>query len=197
VGTSFGASHVLTAAARHPELAAAVVQCPILRGRAPALVSGWRTLARLAWPIASDLLRVATGSARRYVQIAGRPGDLAFVTIPGAFEGWHAAAQGSATFDNRVAAASGLGLLTYDASRRAPHIRCPLLVCVSDHEDLMDPALAVKVAQQAPHGQAIHYPADHFQVYFPPLSDQIVADQVGFLRHHLKADTPDPTSGVA
>jgi dienelactone hydrolase len=196
-GTSFGASHVLTATARHPELAAAVVQCPILRGRAPALASGWRTLARLTWPIAADLLRVATGRARRYVQIAGRPGDLAFVTIPGALEGWHAVAQGSATFDNRVAAASGLGLLAYDASRRAPHIRCPLLVCVSDHEDLMDPALAVKVAQRAPHGQAIHYPADHFQVYFPPLFDRMVADQVGFLRRHLKADVPNRSSGVA
>jgi hypothetical protein len=60
----------------------------------------------------------------------------------------------------------------------------------------MDPALAVEVAQRALHGKAI-YPADHFQVYFPPLFGQIVADQVGFLRRHLKADIPDSTSGVA
>jgi hypothetical protein len=61
----------------------------------------------------------------------------------------------------------------------------------------MDPALAVEVAQRALHGKAIYYPAAHFQVYFPPLFGQIVADQVGFLRRHLKADIPDPTSGVA
>ena len=58
------------------------MQCPIVQGRHPALVSGWRTLARLAWPITSDLLRIATGRPRRYVHIASRPGDLAFTVQP-------------------------------------------------------------------------------------------------------------------
>jgi alpha-beta hydrolase superfamily lysophospholipase len=32
---------------------------------------------------------------------------------------------------------------------------------------------------------AIHYPADHLQVYSPPLVDELDADQVGFPRSHL------------
>ena len=36
-GTSFGASHVVATAARRRDIAAAVVQCPILQGRAPAM----------------------------------------------------------------------------------------------------------------------------------------------------------------
>jgi len=43
----------------------------------------------------------------------------------------------------------------------------------------------------------VGYPADHFQGYFPPLFDQLVADQVGFLRRHLKVDAPDRSRGVA
>jgi hypothetical protein len=61
----------------------------------------------------------------------------------------------------------------------------------------MHPALAVKVAQVAPHGQAIHYPADHFQVYFPPLFDKMVADQVDFFAFTWRLTLPHPSSGVA
>jgi pimeloyl-ACP methyl ester carboxylesterase len=196
-GTSFGASHVITAAARHSDIAAAVVQCPVLRGRALAFVSGWRNLGRLAWPIVADLGRAIMGGQRRYVLIAGRPCDIAFVTIPGAIEGWQAVADGSATFQNSVAAASGLRILTYDASRRASKVECPLLVCVSDRENLMDPSIAVRVAETARRGEALHYDADHFEVYFQPLFGQMVADQARFLRRHLKIDASDNDEGIA
>jgi dienelactone hydrolase len=184
-GTSFGASHVLTAAARHPELAAGIVQCPIVRGRAPALASGWRALVRLTGPIVSDLIREAARRRRRYVPIAGRPGEVAFVTAPGAYDGWHGLVAMPTTFENRVTASSGIGVLLYNASRHADRIRCPLLVCVSDQEELMDPALAVRVGGRAPRGEIIHYPAGHFDVYFTPLFDQLVDDQIRFLRRHL------------
>lgn len=189
-GTSFGANHVLTAAARHPELAAAVVQCPIVRGRAVAFASGWRNVAALSWPIMSDLLRIITRRPRRYVSLAARPGELGFVTVPGAYEGWHAVAPADSAFDNRIAAASALGVLVYDASRRASHIRCPLLVCVSDNETLIDVSLVERVADQAPNGEMINYPADHFEVYFPPLFDRIVGDQIAFLARHLRVVAP-------
>lgn len=107
------------------------------------------------------------------------------MTLPGAYEGWHAVAPPGSKFENRVAAASALGILLYDASRSAPRIRCPLLVCVSDRETLIDTRLVVDVAERAPRGEALHFPADHFQVYFPPLFDEIVGRQVDFLRRHL------------
>jgi pimeloyl-ACP methyl ester carboxylesterase len=184
-GTSFGASHVVVAAARHPELAAAVVQCPVLRGRSVAFASGALNLLRLTLPIADDLLRAALGRARRYVAIVGRPGERAFVTVPGAWEGWHSVVSPGGTFDNRVPAAAGLPMLAYDAAASASAVGCPLLVCVSDRENLTDPAIAAGVAARAPRGTALHYPADHFDVYHPPLFERIVADQVRVLREHL------------
>ena len=185
-GTSFGASHVVTAASRHPELAAAVVQCPVLQGRAPALASGVGNIVGLTGPIVSDALRAITRRPRRYVRIVGRPGEVAFVNLPGAFVGWHSVMPEGFEFDNRVAAAAALSMLPYDAAAKAGKIACPLLVCVSDNETLMDPAIAVRTAARAPRGVAIHYPADHFEVYHPPLLEQLLGDQIEFFRTHLR-----------
>ncbi len=184
-GTSFGASHVVATAARRHDIAAAVVQCPILQGRAPALRSGLGHLMRFTVPIFSDLIRGALGLGRHYVQIVGRPGDLAFVNRPGAYDGWMSVVPKGVVFDGRIAAGAGLSMLLYDAAAQARRVRCPLLVCVSDREDLMDPAIAVRVARAAPRGEAIHYPTDHFEVYHPPFVDRIVADQTAFLVKHL------------
>lgn len=184
-GTSFGASHVVATAARRRDIAAAVVQCPILRGRAPALSAGLPHLLRLTGPIMSDLLRAALGLGRRYVQIVGRPGELAFVNVAGAYEGWMSVVPPGVVFDGRVTAGAGLSMLLYDAAAQARNVRCPLLVCVSDRENLMDPAIALRVAKEAPLGRAIRYPTDHFQVYHPPFVERIVADQIAFLTDHL------------
>ena len=184
-GTSFGASHVVATAARRRDIAAAVVQCPILQGRAPALSAGLLHLMRFTGPIVSDLLRAALGLGRRYVQIVGRPGELAFVNVPGAYEGWMSVVPPGVVFDGRITAGAGLSMLLYDAAAQARNVRCPLLVCVSDRENLMDPAIAVRVADKAPRGRAIRYPTDHFQVYHPPFVERIVADQIAFLTEHL------------
>ena len=185
-GTSFGASHVVATAARRRDIAAAVVQCPILQGRAPALRSGLIHLMRFTVPIFSDLIRGALGLGRHYVQIVGRPGELAFVNRPGAYDGWMSVVPKGVAFDGRITAGAGLSMLFYDAAAQARRVRCPLLVCVSDREDLMDPAIAVRVARAAPRGEAIHYPTDHFEVYHPPFVERIVADQIAFLVRHLR-----------
>lgn len=184
-GTSFGASHVVATAARRADIAAAVVQCPILQGRAPALASGFGHLMRFTGPILSDLIRGALGLGRRYVQIVGRPGELAFVNRPGAYEGWMSVVPKGVVFDGRVAAGVAIAMLFYDAASQAGRVRCPLLVCVSDREDLMDPAIALQAARRAPRGEAIRYPTDHFEVYHPPHVERIVADQIAFLTRHL------------
>jgi fermentation-respiration switch protein FrsA (DUF1100 family) len=186
-GTSFGASHVLAAAAQHPELSAAVVQCPVLSGRAVALRGGPRHLARFTVPIISDLVRGMLRRPRRYVPLVGRPGELAFVNQPGALEGWQSVCPPGYAFDNRVTAASGLGMLFYNAASAASRVRCPLLVCQSDRENLIDTTIAERAAAAAPRGELRHYDADHFTVYHPPMVEKIVADQIEFLTTHLRA----------
>lgn len=187
-GTSFGASHVLAAAARH-DLRAAVVQCPVFSGRAIVSRAGVGHLLRFTLPIASDLVRAALGLPRRYVPLVGKPGDRAFVTQPGALAGWQSVTPPGHRFDNRITAASGLGMLFYNAASAAPRVRCPLLVCACERENLIDPAIAGRVAASAPRAVLKSYDADHFTVYHPPVVEQIVADQIDFLTEHLVRTT--------
>lgn len=118
------------------------------------------------------------------------------MTVPGAKEGWYGMVPPGAAFDNRVTASVGFELVRLNASRRAASIQAPLLVCVSDHETLMDPRIAVKTAQRAPRGTAVRYPADHFEVYHPPLVDSILHDQVAFLTQHLAPGVPSEAARV-
>jgi pimeloyl-ACP methyl ester carboxylesterase len=185
-GTSFGASHALAAAARHPDLAAAIVQCPVLSGRAVVSRAGVRHLARMTGPILSDTVRAVFGLPRRYVPLVGRPGERAFVNQPGALEGWRSVMPAGYEFDNRITAASGLDMLFYNASAKASKVRCPLLICACDRENLIAPRIIERVAAQAPRAELRHYDADHFTVYHPPAVAQIVADQLRFLTTHLR-----------
>jgi pimeloyl-ACP methyl ester carboxylesterase len=197
-GTSFGASHAMTIAARRQDVAAVVLNCPMIDGRNAALRLGARHIARLFWPITSDLIRSAihpVGTiAPRYVPIVAEPGDFALIDTPGAKQGWYSLLPPDTNWDNRCTAAIAVDLLGYRAVRAARLIRCPMLVCVSDNENLMDPAISVQAAQTAPRGRAVHYPADHFQVYHPPLVDRMIADQLTFLREALAIAVSQSTS---
>jgi hypothetical protein len=107
------------------------------------------------------------------------------VTAPGAEAGWNSTVPPGATFDNRIAAADAVAMVVTSALRQARHVSAPLLVCVCDRENLMDPKTAALVARRAPKGVARHYDSDHFAIYHPPLIDRVLADQTAFLREHL------------
>jgi len=184
-GTSLGAMHVLRAAAADADVAAAVVQCPILHGPDAALSSGLAHGLRLAPAIISDAVRAAARLPRRYLPIVGQPGTRAVVTVPGAEEGWNSTVSPGAVFTNQIAAAGALGLAAASALRHAPRITAPLLVCVSDRETLTDPRIASRAAARAPRGTARHYPGGHFEIYHAPLAARLLADQTAFLQEHL------------
>jgi pimeloyl-ACP methyl ester carboxylesterase len=184
-GTSLGALHVLQAAARGIEVAAVVVQCPIVHGPGTLRRGGIRPVMRLTPAIVADALRRLRRAGRTYVPIVGKPGGLAAVTVAGALDGWYSTVPPGCTFDNRMAAMDVLGIAPRSAKRGAANIKAPLLVCVSRRETLMDPRHAEDVAAAAPRGVARHYDGDHFQIYHPPLLSALLVDQTAFLQEHL------------
>jgi pimeloyl-ACP methyl ester carboxylesterase len=188
-GTSFGAMHVLRVAGERGDVAAVVVQCPIVHGPATLPRSGWRPLLRMTPAIMQDVFRRTCRAGQRYVPIVGRPGTLAAVTVPGAIEGWYSTVPPDATFDNRMAAADAIGIALTSAKQSATKITAPLLVCVSRRETLMDPRHAEDVGRFAPNGVVRHYDGDHFQIYHPPLVAELLADQTFFLQEHLNVQS--------
>lgn len=184
-GTSLGALHVLQAAARGADVAAVVVQCPIVHGPATLRRSGAGPALRLTPAIVVDGLRRLRGAGRTYVPIVGMPGSRAAVTVAGALEGWYSTVLPGTTFENRMAAMDVLGITLASAKRGAAKIEAPLLVCVSRRETLMDPRHAEGIAAAAPRGVVRGYDGDHFEIYHPPLLGALLADQTAFLVEHL------------
>jgi fermentation-respiration switch protein FrsA (DUF1100 family) len=185
-GTSLGAMHALRVAAGRTDVAAVVVQCPIVSGAAAVRRLGPTAMVRMTPAIIEDAVRAGLGRDRRYVPIVGPPGSLAVVTVPGAEEGWRSTVDPGGGFENRVAAANAIGIALTSAKRAARNISAPLLVCVSRRETLMDPRHAVDVARSAPHGETRYYDGDHFDVYHQPLLGDLLTDQTAFLRRHLR-----------
>jgi fermentation-respiration switch protein FrsA (DUF1100 family) len=184
-GTSLGGMNVLRVAAGRDDVSVAVVQCPMVHGPAAVRTLSAAHALRLAPRIAEDTLRASLRRGRRYVAIVGPPGSTAVVTAEGAEEGWNSTVPAGGHFENRVAAADAVGLLWTSALRCAATISAPLLVCVCDRENLIDPKYVELVAMRAPRGEARHYDSDHFEIYHPPLVAQALADQTAFLREHL------------
>ena len=184
-GTSLGALHVLQAAAREIDVAAVVVQCPIVHGPATLRRGGVLPALRLTPAIVADAVSRVRRAGRTYVPIVGEPGGLAAVTVAGALEGWYSTVEPGCAFDNRMAAVDVLGIAASSAKRGAARIKAPLLVCVSRRETLMDPRHAEDVAAVAPRGVVRHYDGDHFQIYHQPLLSELLADQTVFLQEHL------------
>jgi pimeloyl-ACP methyl ester carboxylesterase len=192
-GTSFSGGHVLTVAADDPQLAAAVIQNPFVDGRAAVAATlraaGRARTALLVWEGLRDQLQGLLGRDPHRVALAGPPGTTALMTTPDAVLGYASILPDDPVgWEPAVPARIVLRLGSDRPGLRAPQVRCPLLVCVCDHDLLAPPSAAVRVAQRAPRGELRRYPIGHFDLFSGHWLQQVVADQVAFLRRTLLAD---------
>ncbi len=184
-GTSLGGMNVVRVAAARDDVAVAVVQCPIVHGPGAARRLGLLAALRLTPAIVEDAVARGLRRGRRYVPIVGPPGSSRWSPSPAPKPAGTPRFRRAGAFDNRIAAADAVAMVTTSALRHARHVDAPLLVCVCDRENLMDPAYAALVARRAPRGVARHYDSDHFAIYHPPLVAGVLADQTAFLQEHL------------
>lgn len=193
-GSSFGGGHALTTAARDQRLAACVAQIPFVDGLVSVRTTPPLTALRLTLAALRDVGRALTGRPPYRVPVVGPPGSVAALTTPGAEAGYYDLFEPGVAWPNRVAARIFLSLMLYRPSRCTPRIRCPLLVCVAEDDAIAPAAPALRAAARAPHHEVRRYPGDHFDIYQGPVFDQTMADQVEFLRRHLRlaSGTPDP-----
>jgi hypothetical protein len=72
----------------------------------------------------------------------------------------------------------------YRPFRRGSDLPCPWLVCIAERDDLTPPEIARELAHEC-RAHVRHYPLGHFDIYRAGGFEQVVADQVEFLRRHL------------
>ncbi|WP_329445141.1 alpha/beta hydrolase [Streptomyces canus] len=184
-GSSFGGGHAITVASRHPELLAAVAQCPFTDGLASALALGPLASLRMAPVLARDLATRVRGRAPAMVPIASVPGSPALMNAPDALPGYQALQPPGATFRNEVAARVIPTIAAYRPGRAAKKVTMPILFCVSNTDSVTPPAQTLRYAGTAPRGEVKRYDAGHFDFYTGETFEQLVRDQTEFLVRRL------------
>lgn len=185
-GSSFGGGHSITVAARHPELLAAVSQCPFTDGLASARALGPVASLRLLPVVARDLVAKARGRDPVTLPLAGPPGSLALMNAPDALPGYQALIPPGRSFVNAAAARAVPTIAMYRPGRSAKKVAMPILFCVSNHDTVTPPEQTLRYASTAPHGEVRTYDAGHFAFYLGEPFEEIVADQIEFLTRHLQ-----------
>ena len=180
-GSSFGGGHAITVASRHPELRAAVAQCPFTDGLASALALGPAATLKLAPVLARDLAAKVLGRAPVMIPLAGAPGSLALMNAPDALPGYEALMPAGTTFRNEAAARVAPTIMAYRPGRAAKNINFPILFCVSTTDTVTPPAQTLRYARTAPRGEIKTYDAGHFDFYVGDAFEALVRDQIAFL----------------
>jgi len=188
-GTSFGGGHAITIASRHPELAAAVAQCPFTDGLATALRQSPGESMRLQSLLVRDLLATVTRRPAVTLPFAAEPGGVAIMTAPDALPGYLALVPEGGEFVNHTRARVIPRLVSYRPGKRAKKVTLPILFCVSSNDSVAPTDTTLKYAHQAPQGVVKTYDAGHFAFYLGEPFEELVADQTAFLAEHLGLST--------
>ncbi|RJF88623.1 alpha/beta fold hydrolase [Oleomonas cavernae] len=184
-GSSFGGGHAITVASRHPELAAAVSQCPFTDGLASASALGVRETMRMVPVVLRDFAAKFLGRAPVMVPIAAAPGQPALMNAHDALPGYQALVPKGVKFVNHVTARVIPEIATYRPGRAAAKVAIPILFCVSTTDTVTPPDQTIALARRAPRGEIKLYAAGHFDFYLGEAFEQLVADQTQFLSRHL------------
>jgi len=186
-GSSFGGGHAIIVASRHPELRAAISQCPFTDGIASARALGPVGTMRLLPTVAKDALAAALGRDAVLVKLAGSPGERALMTAPDALPGYLALVPEGTTFVNEVTARVAPTITRHRPGKAAKDVKVPILFCIPDHDSVTPPEETVAFARTAPKSEIKRYDAGHFDIYLGAPFEAVVADQTDFLTRHLEA----------
>lgn len=149
-GFSLGGGHAQAVALSEPSIDAVVAVAPAIDGlRSLLYVGGPSHVARLAAAGLRDLARGLRGAEPYRVPAGGPPGTLAVLNSPGALRGYEAATPPGSSWRNEICARAALAP-PYRLQRKTQGIRCPILYCLTEDDDVNPPELGRQAAGRAP-----------------------------------------------
>lgn len=197
-GTSFGGGHAIVTAADDPSIAASIAQCPFTDGFASLSKIQPRVAARLTGAGVRDLFAAATGREPVRVPVAARLGEVGLMSADDVSEGvlelLEASGLTEAEYRSQVPARIGLAVPLARPGRRTKDLTKPALFCVCDRDTVAPAPATLRHAAKAPEGEVRRYDAGHFDIYIGDDFDQVITDQIAFLRQHVPSSLTDTTS---
>lgn len=184
-GTSFAGGHVLEVAKRDPAVAAVVAQCPYTDRPGPSSATSLGAALELSRQALADQVAAWLGRPPVLVPVYGPSGSAALLAAPDCEAGYSALVPPTSTFRNEVAARIALQVLRYRPGLALDHVRCPVLLCVCEHDSVAPAAAARRHAARNPEARVAAYDCGHFDIYQEPWIDEALVEQTGFLRRAL------------
>ncbi len=186
-GFSLGGANVQSIAISEPGVAAAICVAPVVDGMRTLLhMGGAKHFGRLWAAGLRDAARALRGGEPYMVAAAGPPGSRAVLAAPDAVAEFEAVTPPVSAWRNELCARAVLSP-PYHLARQVRRIRCPILDCIAEDDQINPPALGIETAKRAPKGELRLYPGGHFAPLLGDAFERAVADQSGFLGRHLRA----------
>jgi len=187
-GTSAGGGYGLAIAAQDKKIACVCAQCSALDSHRDAEMAlkreGIGFFLRLFMHAQRDKGRSRFGLSAHKVPIVGKPGTLAMVTAPQAFEGY--AKLAPAGFINEVCARALLVSGGFNPINHAKDVQCPVLIQICEKDNLVSMSAALETAKiLGEYAEVKQYPIGHFDVYSGEHFEKSVSDQIEFFKKHL------------
>jgi uncharacterized protein len=185
-GTSFSGGHVIVIAARHPELCAVAAQVPFADGLALLASVPLKLGPRLNMAALRDLLRLMMRRPPFTVPIVGPSDSLAIMTMPGSWEGYQSLLPKETSWTNACPARAVFTTSFYRPTRHAPRVRCPVLLVMAKHDEVIPSWSVQKELARLPDGQLVTLNCSHFDLYKGPHFEEAVVAEQSFLTTHLQ-----------
>jgi pimeloyl-ACP methyl ester carboxylesterase len=186
-GFSLGGGNVQALAISDAGFAAAICVCPLIDGVRTLLhIGGPAHVARLGAAGARDGLRALRRGEPHLVPVAGPPRSGAALARSSCLAEFEAVTPPGSSWRNEMCARAALAP-PYRLSRKVGRIRCPILYCIADDDEINPPQLGIEAAGRAPAGELRRYPGGHFAPLYGESFEAVVADQLDFLERNLVA----------
>jgi alpha-beta hydrolase superfamily lysophospholipase len=179
-GFSLGGGIALATAIEDRSVAAAVLLCPMLDGRAFMLAGEARNNVRLLCAALQALARRQT----RALPLTGPPPKPVLFAQPEAARGFEAVKGRRSLWQNEIRFDPARPIARFRPAGQARRVHCPLLVCLGTEDTVVPPNPIEKTASRAPGGELRRYPIKHFTAFLEDF-ETVAGDQVDFLSRHL------------
>jgi pimeloyl-ACP methyl ester carboxylesterase len=141
-------------------------------------------LLRMAMHGQRDYLRSWFGLSPHKIPIVGKPGSIAFLTTPDAYD--HFGKFAPANYINEVCARIFIRGDKYRPVKQAQNVRCPVLLQICENDSIIPKSAAEETERQlGKYAEVIYYPIGHFDIYIGANFKKAVNDQLLFFKKHL------------
>jgi cephalosporin-C deacetylase-like acetyl esterase len=193
-GTSAAGGYGLMIAAENVKIAAVIAQCAAIDHKADSKIymdrEGMGFFLRLLVHAQRDKGRSRFGLSPHTFPIVGKPGTLALLAAPGAFDGYARLMQNSNTFRNEVCARLFFMAHGPDPVEASKKIQCPVLFLACEQDNLAAPDSYNPAAEALGDKAEVRtYPIGHFDIYEGEYFEKAISEMLTFLKKHLRLTT--------